>query len=138
MILTIGPAEAYTFKFESLMASEMIAIKRGTDYANKPQLWAGLLSQDPEAWQALVWVLRKRAGTGGDVRLSDTDFPIGGVQIEFDEAESRRVTAAIEGVDLDEEKADTADFPTAASPGTTSGSPDLASSPGTTEAAPTG
>lgn len=138
MILTIGPDEAYTFKFESLMAVEMIAIKRSTDFANKPQLWAGLLSQDPEAWQALVWVLRKRAGTDRGVRLSDTDFPVGGVQIEFDEAESRRVTAALEGVDLDEAKPDTADFPTAASPGTTSGSPDSASSPGTTAEAPPG
>jgi hypothetical protein len=135
VIINVGPDETYTFKFESLMASEMIAIKRATDYANKPQLWAGLLSQDPEAWQALVWVLRKR---GGRIeKLSETDFPIGGCQIEFDEAESRRVEAALEGIDLEpEEKGEPAEFPTAASPGTTSGSPSSASTPGTTAAAP--
>lgn len=135
MNIIVGPDEVYTFKFESLLASEMIAIKRGTDYANKPQLWAGLLSQDPEAWQALVWLLRKRAGK--DERLSETDFPIGGCQIEFDERESRQVTAALEGIELEPEQPEPADFPTGASPGTTSGSPNSASTPGTTAAAPT-
>lgn len=130
MHITVGPGEEYEFKLESLMASEMIAVKRSTSFPGKPELWTGLMDEDPEAWQALVWILRRRAGYTAE-KLSETDFPIGACRIRFDAAETERIAGAL-GVEW---KPDPEEFPTGASPNGTSSSPNSASTPGTTEEA---
>ena len=74
--------QAYEFDQSRLMLSEAMAIKSYTGL--KPPQWQAALTEgDPEALQALVWLLKKR--NGEDVRFSDVDFNLADVSVEADE-----------------------------------------------------
>jgi len=97
--IVVSDDEKYVgFSFDSLSATEGIALKRKAGLPNRRALRDGIDDDDPEAWQALVWLLRSRAAAEkGEPapRLSDTDFAWGTCRIEFDEAEMIRIRAAI-------------------------------------------
>jgi hypothetical protein len=99
MNIVVSDDEKYlSFSFNSVTAVEGIALKRKANFPNRQAFIGGVEDDDPEAWQALVWLLRARAAAekGEPVpRLSDTDFPWGTCRVELDEQEVARIDAAI-------------------------------------------
>lgn len=87
MDIIVSDGEKYPdFSFKTITASEGIALKARAGIASRAALQQGIDMDDPEAWRALVWLLRKRvAQSEGQpvVRLSDTDFEWGGCKIQF-------------------------------------------------------
>jgi len=97
--IVVSDDEKYlNFSLDSLTAVEGIALNRKAGLPNRRALSNGLDDDDPEVWQALVWLLRARAAAEkGEPapRLSDTDFQWGSCRVEFDEQEMARINAAM-------------------------------------------
>lgn len=111
------------FKLDSLTATEGIALKLRANIPNRKAFSAGLDEDDPEAWRALVWILRTRAANeAGETppRLSETDFPWGSCRFEFNEDELARIQKAMKAQDAGEEPVaeEPEESPTEASPAT--------------------
>lgn len=100
MDVVISDDEKYPdFDINTIMASEGIALKAKAGIANRAELRDGLDTDDPEAWRALVWLLRTRKAREDGTplpRLSETDFPWGSCRFEFNEAEQARIASAMD------------------------------------------
>jgi hypothetical protein len=99
MDIIVSDAEKYPdFVWASLTAVEGIALKTRAGIPNRRALQEGIDQDDPEAWRALVWLLRKRAAeVAGEpvVRLSDTDFAWGSCRVQFNAAETEVIEAYV-------------------------------------------
>lgn len=101
MRIIVSEAEEYAFHFDSLMASEGIALKKRAGFVNRIAFRDGLNEDDPEAWQALVWLLRCRQARADGAELprySDVEFPWGSCRIEFDDDELARIEAGMAAI----------------------------------------
>lgn len=87
------------FSLDNITALEGIALKRRAGIKSRQELQEGLGNDDPEVWQALIWLLRRRvalAAGGPEPRLSETDFPWGQTHMKFSDDELARIRAASE------------------------------------------
>lgn len=77
-IVTLGD-ERWEFDPEQLMLSDLFAIKAasGLDGVGFEH---GLNRADPAAYQALIWLLRRRAGE--QVAIGSIDFPVSALRLE--------------------------------------------------------
>lgn len=100
MDVVVSDDEKYPdFDLNSMLASEGIALKTKAGYANRAELRDGLDTDDPEAWRALVWLLRTRKAREDGTplpRLSETDFAWGSCRFEFNEVEQARIQSAMD------------------------------------------
>lgn len=96
MILTFTPDEGekqeWRFRGDKLMTTEAEAVEKvtGMSYA---EFGERLLQGNPTARRAVVWVLRKR--TEPTLRFGEVDFPMGALQLDFEDEEKAEMREAI-------------------------------------------
>jgi hypothetical protein len=66
---------------DGVKVSEMIAVKKASGISGLSEFLAGVMSLDPEAMKALVWLLLKRDLS--TLSWDELDFPMGAVQVDY-------------------------------------------------------
>lgn len=68
---------------DGLKASELIAVKKvtGGGISGIPELMAGVMTNDPEAYKALLWLMLKREMS--TLSWDDLDFTMGEVLVDY-------------------------------------------------------
>lgn len=66
---------------DGVKVSEMIAVKKASGIAGMSEFLAGVMSLDPEALKALVWLLLKK--DLATLSWEDLDFPMGAVRVDY-------------------------------------------------------
>jgi hypothetical protein len=94
MLKVIIEGQSYDFDQERLEIKEMILIKRYTVFSKATEFFQAIAEEDPEALQAYVWIVRRRAGETG-LTLDDVDFNIAEIRIESDDPHSDEVVVEL-------------------------------------------